>query len=127
MKKKIGKICLLIYSFMFGCINYVHALSWSQLYGGLDSQGSSENKVVNAAAYVAGWLRYGALALAVGMLMYKGIQFMLASPDGKAEVKKQMVPWAIGLVILFAFNIVFDIIAGMGNTFNQSFSSPNNI
>lgn len=127
MKKKIGKICLLIYGFMFGCINYVHALDWGQLYSGLDVTDSSSSKVVSAAAYIAGWLRYGAIAVAVGMLMVKGIQFILAAPEGKAEVKKQMIPWAIGLVILFTFNIVFNIISDIGYRFNLTYGKPDNV
>lgn len=125
MKKKIGKICLLIYSFMFGCVNYVHALSWGTLYSGFDVSTSSSNHTINAALYVAGWLRYVAIALAVGMLMVKGIQFMLAAPDGKAEIKKQMIPWAIGLVILFTFNIVLTMISEFGYKFNLNYSNPN--
>lgn len=120
MKNKIGKICLLIYSFMFGCISSVHAATlFEQLY----LQGGGQN-ITNAAALVAGWIRYGAIAVAVGVLMVKGVKFMISSPDGKAEVKKEMIPWAIGLLILFTFNIVIDIIVNLGMSFSYNNQTP---
>lgn len=50
---------------------------------------------------------------AVGMLMYKGIQFLWATPDGKAEIKKQFVPFFIGMVILAGGSTVAGIIASI--------------
>ncbi len=119
MKKKFGKICLLICSLIIGYTNNVHALDWGTLYGGFDANASEGMGIIYAASYIGGWLRYGALALAVGMLMYKGIKFILSSPEGKAEVQKQMIPWAIGLVILFTFNIVLTIVSNIASDFSK--------
>ncbi len=126
MKKRITRICLLVYSFMFVCLNSVHALEWGTLYSGFLPQ-YGDGKILSAATYIAGWIRYAAIAIAVGMLMYKGIQFILSSPEGKAEVKKQMIPWAIGLVLLFTFNIFLNIIAGIAQDFSMNFSNPDKI
>ncbi len=44
------------------------------------------------------------VAVAVGIVL--GIQFMVASADGKAEVKEKLIPYTVGCVVIFgAFGI----------------------
>ena len=44
------------------------------------------------------------VAVAVGVVL--GIQFMVASADGKAEVKEKLIPYTVGCVVIFgAFGI----------------------
>lgn len=44
------------------------------------------------------------VAVAVGFVL--GIQFMVASVDGKAEVKEKLIPYTVGCVVIFgAFGI----------------------
>ncbi len=66
------------------------------------------NGLTNAGMYIAGWIRYGALAVAVGMLMIKGIKLITSSPEGKADAKKELMPWAIGAIILFTMNMIIN-------------------
>lgn len=51
-----------------------------------------------------------AFAAAVIMLMFLGIKYVTASPDGKAEIKKSAVQYIVGAVILFAATGVLALI-----------------
>lgn len=116
MKKSFLKISVIIFTIMFVLINMTNVS-----YGGNDStknnnqaQQSDESKgirddlygspnttLTTAASKIAGVIEYIALAFAVGMLILKGIKFVTSSPDGKADVKKELIPWSIGVVLLF--------------------------
>ena len=118
MKKSFLKISVIIFTIMFVLINMTNVS-----YGGNDSTqnnnqaqqidepkltgiredlyGSSNTTLTTAASKIAGVIEYMALAFAVGMLILKGIKFVTSSPDGKADVKKELIPWSIGVVLLF--------------------------
>ena len=59
-----------------------------------------------AAALIAGYILWVGIALAIGVLIVKGIRFITSSVNGKADVKKELIPWAIGVVLLFTFQII---------------------
>lgn len=97
MKSKIIRILLLILIIMLAVVNVVYAAP-NDIYtinGGY--------RLRDAGRYVAGWIRYAAIIVCVIVLMLKGIKFITSAPEGKADVKKELIPWAIGLLILFAF------------------------
>lgn len=112
MKKSFLKISVIIFTIMFVLINMTNVS-----YGGNDSTkndnqeqqrsirddlyGSPNTTLTTAASKIAGVIEYIALAFAVGMLILKGIKFVTSSPDGKADVKKELIPWSIGVVLLF--------------------------
>lgn len=105
--KKIYKKIILIFSIIISNItSAVYAASPSDIY-----HFSNSNGITNAGMYIAGWIRYGALVIAVGMLMAKGIKFITSSPEGKAEAKKELMPWAIGAIILFTMNVFINFFA----------------
>lgn len=58
-------------------------------------------------------------AAAVIILMIKGYKFMKASPEAKAEVKKELVSYAIGAVILFAVGTFIGIFASLSQSIFQ--------
>ena len=51
-----------------------------------------------------------ALAAAGIMLMFLGIKYITASPDGKAEIKKSATQYVVGAVILFAASGILQIV-----------------
>ena len=57
--------------------------------------------IVQAAGYVAATL----------VLTLKGIQYIWSSPDGKADIKKQFIPYFIGILILFSGGTAAGVIA----------------
>lgn len=53
--------------------------------------------------------------VAIAVLMFVGIKFMLASPAEKANIKGMMVPYIIGAVLIFAASSIIGIIEGWGS------------
>lgn len=56
-----------------------------------------------------------AIAAAVIMLMFVGIKFVTASPEGKAEIKKTAVIYVVGAILLLAASGVLGIIQNLAN------------
>ena len=54
-----------------------------------------------------------AIAAAVIMLMFVGIKFVTASPEGKAEIKKTAVIYVVGAILLLAASGVLGIIQNL--------------
>lgn len=104
---KIFHIMILIF-FIIGCLaNVVVASDVNDIYNGNISDVDSTNivgkvlGVVQAAGYVAATL----------ILTLKGIQYIWSSPEGKAELKKQFIPYFIGILILISGGTLAKIIA----------------
>ena len=55
-------------------------------------------------------------AAAVIMLIILGIQFITASPEGKATIKKSAIQYVIGAIIVFAAGTLLGIIANMSTS-----------
>ncbi len=54
-------------------------------------------------------------AAAVIVLMLKGYKFMKASPEAKAEIKKELISYGIGAILLFATGTIISIVANITN------------
>ena len=71
---------------------------------------------------VAGWVIYIiqiiAFAAAVIMLIFVGIKFLTASPEGKAEIKKSAVIYVIGAILLFAATGILQIVRNLAENVN---------
>lgn len=76
-----------------------------------DATGAISGTVSN----VLGVVTYICYAAAVIMLIYLGIKFITASPDGKAEVKKSAIIYVIGAVLVFAAGAVIQVIQNLAN------------
>lgn len=60
-------------------------------------------------------------AAAVIMLLYLGVKYITASPEGKAEIKKSAIQYVIGAVLVFAAGTVLNIIKNIaGKTVTDS-------
>ena len=107
--RKYGKIVLVL--FLIGII----ATSLSVVFGadiptaGSDKSGaaSSVQSIVGALIFI---IQIIAFAAAVIMLMFLGIKYITASPDGKAEIKKSSVQYVVGAIILFAATGILQIV-----------------
>jgi hypothetical protein len=107
--RKYGKIVLVL--FLIGII----ATSLSVVFGaeiptaGSDKSGaaSSVQSIVGALIFI---IQIIAFAAAVIMLMFLGIKYITASPDGKAEIKKSSVHYVVGAIILFAATGILQIV-----------------
>ena len=54
------------------------------------------------------------LAVAVGMMI--GIQFMIGSVEEQAKVKETLVPYIIGVFVVFASFTIWKIVVSIGNS-----------
>ena len=75
---------------------------------------SSVSTTVNT---VLGIVKYGGIVVAVCVAMFIGIKYITASPEGKAEVKKTIMFYVGGIVILLSASaIVAAIQSTLGST-----------
>ncbi|MBR2705595.1 MAG: hypothetical protein IKE91_09035 [Clostridia bacterium] len=74
---------------------------------------SGMNSIISTVAGIAGYL---CAAAAVIVLVFKGVQFMNASPEGKAEIKKQMIAIAVGAAIVFSITGILRLISSITDT-----------
>ncbi len=65
---------------------------------------------------ILGMIKYLGVFLAVGILMFLGIKYMMGSAAEKAEYKKTMIPFVVGVVLLFAAALIIQIIQTTTNT-----------
>lgn len=112
MKKKVISIMYILFNFILLNSSVSYGASQSSDVASLRRRMyaiSSDNGLFHAGSLVAGYIVYAAIVVSVVVLMIKGIKFITASPEGKADVKKELIPWAIGLIILFTMNIVLNV------------------
>ena len=55
------------------------------------------------------WIGYG---LAIGMLLYIGIKYMMAAANEKASLKQTLINYVIGAIIVFGITTIFTITTG---------------
>lgn len=75
------------------------------------------SSVSNTVNTVLGIVKYGGIVVAVCVAMFIGIKYITASPEGKAEVKKTIMFYVGGIVILLSASaIVTAIQSTLGST-----------
>jgi drug/metabolite transporter (DMT)-like permease len=81
----------------------------SATYNKLDNSGASEaaSNIIGAIINIAQVIGMG---VAIIMLIVLAIQYIAASPEGKAEVKKNATVYIVGAIILFAASGILGII-----------------
>lgn len=120
--KKICLVTLIVLSFLlmgqsyaFANINFKGSeleadfVQTSNLQINATIQGDST--LLSVGKVIAGVVAYICYAAAVIVVLVKGVQFMSAAPEAKAELKKQLVAIAIGAFILFGIGGILQIIA----------------
>lgn len=70
----------------------------------------SLNVIVNNIASIAQWLCYVAALI---ILIVKATQFMIASPEGKANIKNESINYFAGALILFGVGSIIKIVISM--------------
>lgn len=65
-----------------------------------------------------------AFTAGVIMLVFLGIKFITASPEGKAEVKKSAVIYVVGAILLFAATGILSIVQALASNVDTSTAAP---
>ena len=59
---------------------------------------------------ILGALMWIGIAIAIGMLIFLGIKYVTSSPDGKADLKKQLGVYILGFVFIVGATTIVGII-----------------
>ena len=117
MSKKI--VCLILFIFMFSCITInCYAGDFDDIINaGADVRNAdtTSDQANNIFGMVVRGIQYTGSGIALVVIMLYGIRYMLASPQDKADIKKQIVPIIIGCVLLFATVNIVGIVADTTN------------
>ena len=86
----------------------------------LDALGKEINNVkggdaVDAINKVLGVASILIVSAAIIIIMIKGVSFMQAAPEGKAEIKKDMINIGIGGILIFGINGIIGIIVNIAS------------
>ena len=95
--------------------------------GGFDSAEKDTSGAANAVTNIIGAIIYIARIVGAGvaivMLIVLAIQYIAASPEGKAEIKKKSAIYITGAVILFAASAILGIIQNFAGNVGTTTSS----
>ena len=108
--KKVMLICsiLIISLFSFNNCYADDGDDWSsRIY---NAQTINQSKLTKAGSTVAWYFTWAGIGISVVMLMIKGIRYITSSPEGSAKIKEELLPWAIGLVLLLTMNVILNFI-----------------
>ncbi len=67
---------------------------------------------------IIGVLQVVATIVAIAVLLFVGIKFLLASPSEKANIKGMLIPYLIGAILIFATVPILQIIKGFTEGLN---------
>lgn len=122
MKKTTMKKVIIIGIMVIGMItllalfNNVFATGVSTLDAGDKSKIYASSGTENIGGLVFGVVQTVCIAVALVLILWKGVQFMAAAPEGKAEIKKQLIAVAIGAGILFTIGAIIGIVQNVTST-----------
>lgn len=85
------------------------------------SGASAVNTIMGNVIYV---IQIIAFAAAVIMLIFVGIKFITASPEGKAEIKKTAVIYVVGAILLFAATGILQIVKTLAGNVDSAAGTP---
>ena len=116
--KKMSKIisAVLIITTILSAFSMVFASAPAIPTGAAPSSGASEVSTITS--WVIYIIQIIAFAAAVIMLIFVGIKFLTASPEGKAEIKKTAVIYIVGAVLLFAATGILQIVKNLSDNVN---------
>lgn len=120
--KKISKIISVVFiiTTILSAINMVLA-SEPAIPSSVSPTGASDvNNIAGMVIYV---IQIIAFAAAVIMLIFVGIKFLTASPEGKAEIKKSAVIYVVGAILLFAATGILGIVRNLASNISAG-STP---
>ena len=82
-------------------------------FSGITAKPSAPSGAAGIAGTVIGVMKWFGYAIAIGMLVYIGIKYIMASANEKADVQKQFIPLIIGVTIVFAATSIANLLLGI--------------
>ena len=104
---------LVIAMMLVSTLSAVFATGAAGVLGQLKGNTGAATAVTHTANNIIGIVQVICYAAAVIMLIYLGVKFITASPEGKAEIKKSAIIYVIGAVIVFAAGALLGVISNL--------------
>ena len=115
MKKAcISFLILIIVACIFNSFCEVYAFDYGIYTGNITSQNAKDG-VTNITSTVLNVIRYAGTGIALIMLTMIFIKYMLSAASERAELKKNLVPFTIGTVVLFAASNLVGILKSVAD------------
>ena len=108
--KKVISILLTILICMVATVSYAANISAVTGNSGWISDGGIGTTVDEVRGKVISIIQVIGATIAVVMLIALGVKYMASTPDDRAEIKKHMVPYLVGVVFIFAATGLLGII-----------------
>ena len=102
--KKFKKLSFIVIQIMFCLLtvsNNIYAAGSAGNSGMFKIYNPINNPFSNTVSAVIGVIQAVGMSIAVIILVWLGVKYIMASPDGKAEIKKQAFGYILGAVLLF--------------------------
>lgn len=127
--KKITKIVSILFMIVMilGAVNTVLGAGTGvgtvpSIPKGVSPAGASDvTKISGMVIYV---IQIIAFTAGVIMLVFLGIKFITASPEGKAEIKKSAVIYVVGAILLFAATGILSIVQALASNVTSGSAQP---
>ena len=103
MNKKMKKIMSLVLTFVL-----LMSMGATVFATGITIGSPTSQELSNIASNSLGWVRWFGYAVAIAMLLYIGIKYMMASANEKADLKKGSINYVIGAVLVAAAATIVD-------------------
>ncbi len=82
--------------------------------------GVAPKEVQNVATHVLGYIQLAGYAMAVGMLLYLGIKYMMAPANEKADLKSSSIKYVIGAVVIGGATGLLGLLQGFASKITVS-------
>lgn len=121
-KKKIliGIITLLIVTILFVTVSPVFAVDNPNDFFQPDTQSSTADNFKTAGNQIIGLVQIVGTAVAIIMLIWLGIKYVIAAPEEKAEIKKGAFIYVIAAIFIFAASNIVGIVAQLGKDVTET-------
>ena len=109
MNKKMKKIMSLVLTFVL-----LMSMGATVFATGITIGSPTSNELSKIASNSLGWVRWFGYAIAIAMLLYIGIKYMMASANEKADLKKGSINYVIGAVLVAAASTLVGAFVDIG-------------
>ena len=94
----------------------VNAFTYSGTYDGtITDVGGADATIGKVTSTILEAVRYAGYGISLIMLTFIFIKYMLSGASEKAEVKKNLIPFAIGAIVLFAASSIVSILKAVAD------------
>ena len=120
--KKLEKVLnVLIIVLMLACIctNVFAKITADQVTSDKEL-GEADSTIANIGSTILSIVTSVGIVLAVVLIAFLGIKYMMGSTEEKAEYKKSMIPYLVGAVLVFGASAIGKAVVGFGQSVTGS-------